>query len=118
MSDTSAIEWTDATWNPVTGCSKVSPGCANCYAERMAIRWLEGARYADTNGYQSDGPRDMWRWRDWVIEAYNRDLPFDQFTIEQIAGDMLPGATPAIRSLASTSPPFAGTISISLSPAA
>jgi hypothetical protein len=63
------------------------------YAERMAIRWLDAARYADTNGYQTDGPRDMWRWRDWVIDAYRRDMPFDQFTIEQIAGDMLPDAT-------------------------
>ncbi|MFN0166564.1 MAG: DUF1553 domain-containing protein [Bryobacteraceae bacterium] len=63
------------------------------YAERMAIRWLEGARYADTNGYQSDGPRDMWRWRDWVIDAFHRNMPFDQFTIEQIAGDLLPNAS-------------------------
>ena len=63
------------------------------YAERMAIRWLEAARYADTNGYQSDGPRDMWRWRDWVIDAFRTNMPFDQFTIEQIAGDLLPSAT-------------------------
>jgi hypothetical protein len=63
------------------------------YAERMAIRWLEAARYADTHGYQADGQRDMWRWRDWVIDAFNRNMPFDQFTIEQIAGDLLPGAT-------------------------
>ena len=59
----------------------------------MAARWLDAARYADTNGYQTDGERTMWRWRDWVIEAFNRNLPFDQFTIEQIAGDLLPGAT-------------------------
>jgi hypothetical protein len=63
------------------------------YAERMAVRWLEAARYADTNGYQSDGPRDMWRWRDWVLEAFRTNMPFDQFTVEQIAGDLLPGAT-------------------------
>ena len=63
------------------------------YGERMAIRWLEAARYADTSGYQTDGERMMWRWRDWVIEAFNRNLPFDQFTIEQLAGDLLPGAT-------------------------
>ncbi len=63
------------------------------FGERMAVRWLDGARYADTNGYQSDGERSMWRWRDWVIDAYNRNMPFDQFTIEQIAGDMLPEAT-------------------------
>jgi hypothetical protein len=63
------------------------------YGERMAIRWLDAARYADTNGYQTDGERSMWRWRDWVIDAFNRGMPFDQFTVEQIAGDMLPGAT-------------------------
>ena len=60
------------------------------YAERMAVRWLDGARYADTNGYQSDGPRDMWRWRDWVLTAFAGNMPFDQFTIEQLAGDLLP----------------------------
>ncbi len=63
------------------------------YGERMAQRWLDGARYADTNGYQTDGERVMWRWRDWVIEAFNDNMPFDRFTIEQIAGDMLPNAT-------------------------
>lgn len=63
------------------------------YAERMAFRWMEAARYADTNGYQSDGVRDMWRWRDWVIDAYARNMPFDQFTVEQIAGDLLPNPT-------------------------
>ena len=63
------------------------------YGERMAERWLDAARYADTNGYQYDGERVMWRWRDWVIDAFNRNQPFDQFTLEQIAGDMLPNAT-------------------------
>jgi hypothetical protein len=63
------------------------------YGERMALPWLEAARYADTNGYQSDGERSMWRWRDWVIDAFNRNLPFDQFTIEQLAGDLLPSPT-------------------------
>jgi hypothetical protein len=63
------------------------------YGERMAIRWLDAARYADTNGYQTDAERVMWRWRDWVIDAFNRNMPFDRFTIEQIAGDMLPNAT-------------------------
>jgi hypothetical protein len=63
------------------------------YGERMAYRWMEAARYADTNGYQGDGERVMWRWRDWVIEAYNKNLPFDRFTVEQLAGDLLPGAT-------------------------
>jgi hypothetical protein len=63
------------------------------YAERMAVRWLEAARYSDTNGYQTDGPRTMWPWRDWVINAFHKDMPFDQFTVEQIAGDLLPNAT-------------------------
>ena len=67
------------------------------YGERMASRWLDAARYADTSGYQSDGERFMWRWRDWVIEAFNRNLPFDQFTLVQIAGDLLPNATRAQR---------------------
>ncbi|MDE2680496.1 MAG: PSD1 and planctomycete cytochrome C domain-containing protein [Verrucomicrobiota bacterium] len=63
------------------------------YGEHMARYWLDAARYADTNGYQYDTHRDMWPWRDWVINAYNRNLPFDQFTIEQLAGDLLPNAT-------------------------
>ncbi len=63
------------------------------YAEKMASRWLDAARYADTNGYQTDAERSMWRWRDWVINAFDQNMPFDQFTIEQIAGDMLPNAT-------------------------
>ena len=62
-------------------------------ASGWPIRWLDAARYADTNGYQSDGERSMWRWRDWVIDAFNRNMPFDQFTIEQLAGDLLPNAT-------------------------
>ncbi|MFO0842070.1 MAG: DUF1553 domain-containing protein [Gemmataceae bacterium] len=63
------------------------------YGERMAVRWLDAARYADTSGYQTDGDRVMWRWRDWVIEAYNHNKPYDRFTVEQLAGDLLPGAT-------------------------
>ncbi len=63
------------------------------YGERMAMPWLNAARYADTNGYQTDGERSMWRWRDWVIDAFNRNMPFDRFTVDQIAGDMLPNAT-------------------------
>jgi hypothetical protein len=63
------------------------------FGERMASRWLDAARYADTSGYQSDGERIMWRWRDWVIAAFNGNLPFDQFTIEQLAGDLLPNPT-------------------------
>ncbi|MEP7271527.1 MAG: DUF1549 domain-containing protein, partial [Acidobacteriota bacterium] len=67
------------------------------YGERWARHWLDLARYADSNGYEKDNPRVMWKYRDWVIDAFNRDLSFDQFTIEQIAGDMLPGATIAQR---------------------
>ena len=62
------------------------------YGERWARRWLDLARYADTNGYEKDRDRPMWPYRDWVIRAINEDLPFDQFTVEQIAGDMLPDA--------------------------
>jgi hypothetical protein len=63
------------------------------YGERWARHWLDGARYADSNGYSIDAPRQIWKYRDWVIAATNRDMPFDQFTIEQIAGDLLPNAT-------------------------
>jgi Protein of unknown function (DUF1553)/Protein of unknown function (DUF1549)/Planctomycete cytochrome C len=63
------------------------------YGERWARRWLDLARYADTNGYEKDRPRTMWLYRDWVIQALNNDLPYDRFTIEQLAGDLLPGAT-------------------------
>ena len=59
------------------------------YGERMAVNWLDAARFADTNGYQTDGPRFMWRWRDWVIDAFNQNQPFDEFTIDQLAGDLL-----------------------------
>ncbi len=63
------------------------------YGERMALNWLNAARYADTHGYQNDQERQMWIWRNWVIDAYNQNKPFDEFTIEQIAGDMLPEST-------------------------
>ena len=62
------------------------------YGERWARRWLDLARYADTNGYEKDRGRSIWPYRDWVIKALNGNMPFDQFTIEQLAGDMLPGA--------------------------
>ena len=61
------------------------------YGERMAWDWLEAARYADSNGFQGDRERTMWPWRDWVIRAFNQNLPFDQFTVWQLAGDKLPG---------------------------
>ena len=63
------------------------------YGERMAQNWLDLARYADTAGYHFDGTRYMWLWRDWVINSFNNNKPFDQFTIEQLAGDLLPNAT-------------------------
>lgn len=63
------------------------------YGERMATVWLDAARYSDTNGYQDDLEREIWPWRDWVISAYNRNLPFDEFTRWQLAGDLLPNAT-------------------------
>jgi hypothetical protein len=65
------------------------------YGERWARKWLDLARYADTNGYEKDRQRSIWPYRDWVIRAINADKPFDQFTIEQLAGDMLEGASPA-----------------------
>ncbi len=63
------------------------------YGERMATDWLDVARYADTHGYQMDRPRAMWPWRDWVIKAFNENLPYDQFVTWQLAGDLLPNAT-------------------------
>jgi mono/diheme cytochrome c family protein len=63
------------------------------FGERWGRHWLDAARYADSNGYTIDSGRTIWKYRDWVIDALNADMPFDQFTIEQIAGDMLPGAT-------------------------
>lgn len=63
------------------------------YGERMAADWLDVARYADTHGFNNDSARSMWRWRDWVIEAFNHDLPYDQFITRQLAGDLLPVPT-------------------------
>lgn len=63
------------------------------YGERMAVAWLDAARYGDTSVFHADGPRDMWPWRDWVINAFNDNKPYDQFTVEQLAGDLLPDAT-------------------------
>ncbi|MCA9146683.1 MAG: DUF1553 domain-containing protein, partial [Planctomycetales bacterium] len=66
---------------------------SSAYGERMANMWLDVARYADTFGYQSDVEMEVWPWREWVIDAFNRNLPYDQFLVEQIAGDLLPDAT-------------------------
>ncbi len=63
------------------------------YAERMAMAWLDAARYADTNGFNNDEDRTQWPWRDWLIGAFARNLPYDRFVVEQLAGDLLPGAT-------------------------
>lgn len=63
------------------------------FGERLALDWLDAARYADTNGYYTDAERQAWPWRDWVIKAFNDNIPFDRFTIEQLAGDLLPSAT-------------------------
>lgn len=63
------------------------------YGERMAMQWLDYARYADSHGFQTDSSRSMWPWRDWVIRAFNENQPFDRFTIEQLAGDLLPSPT-------------------------
>lgn len=63
------------------------------FGERMAVNWLDLARYADTYGYQEDRYRDVWQWRDWVIEAFNQNMPFDQFVTWQLAGDLLPDST-------------------------
>ncbi len=76
-------------WEKVVDRLLASPA----YGERMAQQWLDFARYADSNGFQVDSSRQMWAWRDWVISAFNRNQPFDHFTIEQLAGDMLPNAT-------------------------
>ncbi|MCE9556944.1 MAG: PSD1 and planctomycete cytochrome C domain-containing protein, partial [Planctomycetes bacterium] len=63
------------------------------YGEKMALIWMDLARYGDTSGYHLDSTRDTWPWRDWVINAYNNNMPFDRFTIEQLGGDLLPNAT-------------------------
>ena len=84
VSDTS-----DDAWEKVVDRLLSSPA----YGERMAWSWLDAARYADSNGYQGDNERTMWPWRDWVIDAFNRNLPYDDFTVWQLAGDLLPDAT-------------------------
>ncbi len=63
------------------------------FGERMALMWMDAARYGDSSVFHADGPRDMWPWRDWTINAYNANKPFNEFTVEQIAGDLIPEAT-------------------------
>ncbi len=83
-------EPSDANWQRIVNRLLESPH----YGERMAMWWLDAARYSDTDGYQQDAERTNWPWRDWVIDAFNANMGFDQFTIEQFAGDLLPEATP------------------------
>src|SRR4029077_621554 len=73
-----------------------SPHCG----EHMASDWMDIARYADTHGFNNDVMRSMWRWRDWVIEAFNRNLPYDRFITEQLAGDLIPA--PSLNQLIAT----------------
>jgi hypothetical protein len=87
--DAFLADWTPGAYERVVDRLLASPH----YGERMALMWLDLARYADTHGYHIDSQRDMWLWRDWVIDAFNRNLPYDQFTIQQLAGDLLPNAT-------------------------
>ena len=68
---------------------------SDAYAERMTLVWMDAARYGDTSVFHDDGPREMWPWRDWVLNAYKNNMPFDQFSVEQLAGDLLPNATEA-----------------------
>jgi len=67
------------------------------FGERIAVDWLDAARYADTNGFSIDGGRHMWLWRDWVIQSLNDNLPYDQFLVQQLAGDLLPSANDAMK---------------------
>ncbi len=87
--DAFGVDTSDDAWGKVVDRLLKSPA----YGERMAWTWLDAARYADSNGYQGDNERTMWPWRDWVIDAFNTNLPYDQFTIWQLAGDQLPEAT-------------------------
>jgi hypothetical protein len=79
----------EAAWSALVDRFLASPA----YGERWARDWLDLARYSDTNGYEKDRPRSIWPYRDWVVRAFNADLPYDQFTIEQLAGDLLPNPT-------------------------
>jgi hypothetical protein len=87
--DAFVADASDEAWEKVVDRMLNAPA----YGERMAWTWLDAARYADSNGYQGDNERTMWPWRDWVIDAFNSNMPYDQFTIWQLAGDQLPNAT-------------------------
>jgi hypothetical protein len=88
--DTYLADTAPDRWEKLIGRLMDSPH----FAERMALPWLDGARYSDTHGYSIDDHRDMWAWRDWVIHAFQKNQPYDQFVREQIAGDLIPNATP------------------------
>jgi mono/diheme cytochrome c family protein len=87
--DAFLADWSPEAYEKVVDRLLASPH----YGERMALPWLDAARYADSNGFQQDGDTYQWVWRDWVVQVMNDNMPFDQFTIEQLAGDLLPGAT-------------------------
>lgn len=90
VEDLKTFDGTDAGYEAVVDRLLASPQ----FGERMAMWWLDAARYADTDGFQADSNRENWPWRDWVVEAFNSNMRFDQFTLEQFAGDLLPNATP------------------------
>lgn len=89
LSPEELTQFSGMPWNHVVDELLASPH----HGERLAMWWLDAARYSDTDGYQGDAERTNWPWRDWVIQAFNNNMPFDQFTIEQFAGDLLPDAT-------------------------
>jgi len=84
-----AVHWSEQSYATLVDELLASPR----YGERMAMQWLDYARYADSHGFQTDSSRSQWPWRDWVIQAFNDNKPFDQFTVEQLAGDLLPNTT-------------------------
>ncbi len=89
LEELSAFDGTSASYEAAVDRLLASPH----FGERMAMWWLDVARYADTDGFQSDSNRENWPWRDWVVEAFNSNMRFDRFTLEQFAGDLLPDAT-------------------------
>ncbi len=93
--DRFVIAWHDASAKPQAAVEQLVDRllASPHYGEKMALAWLDLARFGDTSGYHMDSTRQMGLWREWVIDAFNKNMPFDQFTIEQLAGDLLPGAT-------------------------
>ncbi len=91
LEELDAFDGTSSSYEAVVDRLLASPH----FGERMAMWWLDAARYADTDGFQADSNRENWPWRDWVVEAFNSNMRFDQFTLEQFAGDLLDNATPS-----------------------